>query len=185
MVDAARVREVAGHSKMLWFLPAFAAVLGFLSFVLSTESKQEARSMAPFWAVLALVFLALSVLVAYYRHLDRAFLHWLDENRAAVLAGAAARDQHPVRSDSRVVRYGIRFGLFFLSGAFATPYRLADDSAAATDKIVATFVTAVFGWWSLPTGPIVTPVEIYRNLKGGSIQTAGDLIRALEAPPQP
>jgi hypothetical protein len=77
-LSRARLRRVAGHSKLLWLLPCFVPVLVLLCAVIGDDPDKH--DLARFWAVVTAAFAGVSLLAAYYRHLDRRFLRWLFAN---------------------------------------------------------------------------------------------------------
>src|ERR1044071_4074431 len=111
-LSRARLRQVAGHSKLLWLLPCFVPVLALVCAV--TWDDADKHGLARFWAVVSAAFAGVSLLAGYYRHLDRRFLRWLFANADAVRAGSATFAGQAVRVDSTVVRYEVRVGLVLI-----------------------------------------------------------------------
>jgi hypothetical protein len=161
------IRKVAGHSRMLWFLPVFALVLGCLVGVEISAARPDRFAVA-FWAVVASAFFAVSVLVGVLRAADRRFLKDLD-----ILVS-----EPPLSSHGVLRRYEIHVGLVLIHALFHTPFRPAESEQLKFDLWLACGVTALFGWWSL-SGLFMTPTVIWRNLHGGQDVSAQDLLVAL------
>jgi hypothetical protein len=61
----ARIREISGHSKLMWFLPAFVLVLALVSIALWKDPSE--RPLAQFWALMAIAVAAAIPLVSHCR----------------------------------------------------------------------------------------------------------------------
>ncbi len=176
-LSRARIREVARHSKLLWFLPVFAPVLGLVCVASWNDPKQ--RALAEFWALVVLAICVISLLVGYYRHRDRKFLRWLLQNSRALASRSATLEGRAVTRESVLVRYEVHVGFFVTDATFHTPYRLKDHRLAVWDKAVAVALTLLLGWWAIPWGPFVVVGATVRNLRNGSSQSVGEVLSSL------
>lgn len=171
MFSKKAVRHVAGHSRLLWFIPMFSLVLGLVVGALGTDPKPD-RFLIVFWSIVAMASALASVLVFYLRSIDQGFLKDLD---ARLLEPPLA--QHPV-----LRRYEIEVGLVLLTATFHTPLRPETDPQGRFDLWLACGVTTLLGWWSL-LGIIRVPVVLVHNLRGGQKVRVEDFIEALRAAP--
>jgi hypothetical protein len=177
----ARIREVSGHSKLMWFLPAFVLVLALVSIALWKDPSE--RPLAQFWALMAIAVAAVIPLVSHCRYRDRKFLRWLFDNRRAVWANAATFEGRPVTAASVLVRYEVHVGFVVIDVTFHTPYRPVGHPSIRWDRAWAIALTLVLGWWAIPWGPFAVVTATLRNLKGGASLRADKLLRALAGLP--
>lgn len=171
MFSKKAVRHVAGHSRLLWFIPIFSLVLGLVVAALSTDPQPD-RLLITFWSAVAVTSALASLLVFYLRHIDQRFLKDLD---ARLLE--APLSYHPV-----LRRYEIEVGLVLLNATFHTPLRPETDPRGRFDLWLACGVTALLGWWSL-LGIIRVPIVLMHNLRGGQKVRAEDFVEALRRAP--
>ncbi len=106
---------------------------------------------------------------------------WLLDNKTAILDGETLdfRGQ-PIALQTRLTRYS--FLISFVIASVQTPTRHLESGQWKT-KLAGLFcsvLTLLFGWWSLPTGPIDTVVVLFKNARGGTKTDVARLLNELE-----
>lgn len=145
-----------------------AGFLLLLSFVTSAIGQPEDLTSGIMWVVLAVAVACLgstSFILREQAREDR-FRAWLLEHHAELWQESGA-SYHGIwlRADSQVHRYAYMFSLFLVR--FTVPGRPLvvgiDDLPRCRRGY--NVVTLLFGWWFI-TGPLFTPLTVWRNFKG-------------------
>lgn len=146
-------------------------VVGAFIFVLDIVSavrRPEELASGGFWLGLAVAspFLGSTWFILREQAREDRFRAWLLEHQAELWQeGGASYHGIPLRADSLVHRYSYMFSLIILR--FTVPGRplvLGLDDLPRC-RIGYNVVTLLFGWWFI-TGPIFTPLTVWRNFKG-------------------
>lgn len=109
----------------------------------------------------------------------QAFQAWLLEHEAALRRGATIYYQDiPLTATTELTRFTGCFSIVLLTHSFTSRYLLRRSPRAAGVRAGYTLLTLLFGWWAIPFGPIRTVQALYRNLRGGHVQTVGEVLVA-------
>lgn len=128
-----------------------------------------------------IAFIAITgALFFFYRRIRRRvrrFEDWLEHHAVALRDGETVETLRgrPVDRNTTVRTFEALVGLGF--GPWRVPTaRYFDGESAAREAWVYAFTTFLFGWWSLPFGPLRTLRALYHAARGGRRQRLHDLL---------
>ena len=164
---SAQIDRVAGtRLGTLWALPAFGIVLPAIS---QTAGLGQVSRVA--WLVSgALCWLAFAC-AAVQRSRARALIRAL-WNGAEQLGTGVVHDGDTFFGDTRVVQYEIRVALLVLEVTLLTAPRKQGGAS------IASAITLLLGWWSIPWGPLHAVRALVGNARGGSTRTVVGVAKA-------
>jgi hypothetical protein len=110
----------------------------------------------------------------------KVFSSWLLKNRTQILANKAYYQANVIDARTVLTEYMMAFSFILFSLRIPTRPYLPDERTSGI-RIICSVISAIFGWWGFPHGPIFTLQALYSNLRGGRKYTVEDLFQALDA----
>ena len=138
-----------------------AAILFFCGFVYNLTINDQANATVQ----IILVFLLLLFAIAFKRdrrHADE-FMKWLEFNHYQIFHGGAYYNGILIDRDTVIIQYDICFSLVFTFTSNSGIY-VKKSKSAKLRKLQFILFALIFGWWSIPFGPINTVKAVYNNL---------------------
>lgn len=107
------------------------------------------------------------------------FRAWVLEHAGPLQNGAPLTYQgHAVTAATEVTQFSTCISVVLLTHQFPSRYLIRHSSQATVTRSAYTIVSLLLGWWGIPFGPIYTVQAVYRNLRGGHVQTLGQMLAA-------
>ncbi|WBW97923.1 hypothetical protein [Oceanirhabdus sp. W0125-5] len=110
------------------------------------------------------------------------FTKWLLENYYEIIEGNAEYNGIKIYSDTELKQYHACFSFITLTTKVSSRYFVKDHHFTPVRNLIYSLATLVFGWWSLPRGPIYTLECLFKNLFGGTKVTVNELLSLRETP---
>ncbi|RED51161.1 hypothetical protein DFP95_1456 [Cohnella lupini] len=104
------------------------------------------------------------------------FALWLQSHRKEILTDRAFFNHFEITTDTLFIRYEAVVSFAFFSKHRTSRYFIQGAHLTPLHRAMFSFITLLFGWWSVPFGPITTIVVLWRNLRGGHRYTLSDLL---------
>ena len=125
---------------------------------------------------LLLGYIAAVILRERQRANQREFVLQLKSHRKELRSGGAvAVDNHLLRYDTILTRYHFTVGGLITSVTIPSNYQEFSKDNTNT-PLLYSFYSLIFGWWSLPWGPLHTLAHIANNLRGGELVPVSILV---------
>ncbi|WP_173275296.1 ankyrin repeat domain-containing protein [Paenibacillus sp. NEAU-GSW1] len=122
--------------------------------------------------------IALTWLIVFFRKEARktkAFIQWIEQNKEAIFMETAEYEGVPVKPDTKLSYYELVVSLG-VTANMRSRMVIGDTLQNGTIKAIYTAITAVFGWWGIPWGPVLTLAALRHNLKGGNSTTPHEIV---------
>lgn len=149
--------------------------LGLL-LLIALSRHQSGGDPAPFLLYAALFSTALWLRSSRERR-RRDFVQQLKSCRKELRSGGTVViDHNLVRYRSVIATYNMNIGGLLCSVLVPSPYRVLDANDEHHDSTLCSLASLLFGWWSIPGGPVQTLTNILQNISGGQRQTVAELI---------
>jgi hypothetical protein len=109
------------------------------------------------------------------------FEEWLDEHGDALLDGDCVDYKGlEITGETRVAFFRACFSYVIFAAWAQSRYLVVGEERRFVVATLYSLITFVFGWWSLPFGPILTVVALHSNLRGGKRMSVHDLLIEIE-----
>lgn len=124
-----------------------------------------------------LIFIVMSIItICYfvYRNNNKVFDLWLSENKEVIIDNGLIYNDLMITKETKLSRYSII--LSYVSGTHTISSRLyiEGDENHRFIGVIYAMLSAIFGWWAIPLGLIMTVQSIVTNIAGGEKLTVSD-----------
>ncbi len=169
------IDRVAGtRLGAMWFLACLGVVAAGIVLLPPTNDHKIS---GPVWLAVAIGSLGTFTWAWFERRRTREFLQWLIAHRAEFGSADLNYRGQVIFRDTSVVQYHICISLML----FTIQLHMAPRLKASF--LVPSIVTALFGWWAIPWGPVHTVSAIVSNVRGGRSRTVNQLLAELSREP--
>lgn len=139
----------------------------------------------------AIVFSGVAILLILvmllFRREDKrqlALLGWLINEKANIYKGQVTEEGVAILPTTRLIQYDAVVSFAFLNYVHSSRLYIKNSRSSRIYGLLYSLITILFGWWSLPWGPILTIKILIFNLLGRSSISVHDIIQFGGEPPK-
>lgn len=160
---AAALRQGARlHALFVLALPSAGGVL--LLYGVYDSVRMHAYHNALVVSGIAALFFCPIVLAVLAEHHQRKFILWLENNVDALAAGTATYRGARVSADSEVITFDLAFSVVVASFKIPSQMFIVGQHRIWPWRFAYVALSALFGWWGIPWGPIYTIQALHANV---------------------
>lgn len=139
----------------------------------------------------AIVFLGMAIVLILamllFRREDKRqliFLEWLIHEKANIYKGQVTDEGLVILPNTRFIQYDAVISFAIFNVVHSSRLYIKGSRSSRIYGLLYTLITVLFGWWSLPWGPILTIKVLIFNIFGRSSISVHDIIQFGGEPPK-
>lgn len=115
---------------------------------------------------------------------QRAWLEWLIHEKANIYKGQVVEEGIVIQPNTRLIQYDAVISFAFFHFDHSSRLYMKGSRSSRIYGWIYSLITLLFGWWSLPWGPILTIKILIFNMSGRSSISVHDIIQFGGKPPK-